>query len=200
MANVLLRNSIFTLGLFTVLSVGISKPAQAFFLVQEQSQEEIGGILNFEFVIPDNGHPYNLTSYLALSNASGSTFDLTTGVAEYFDVSIEGTHLGRYSCTDNPVGAIAMSCGGPNNLNTFAQYIWLEGDQVNDWVSDGLLNLTVDFGDGVDIRRGGNNPNTLVALIDFDDPSRTPRLPAPTAVLPVLGGLFSAAKRRQSHE
>ncbi|MFT6925206.1 MAG: hypothetical protein ACJAZP_000786 [Psychromonas sp.] len=94
--------------------------------------------------------------FITVASAPGSEFDLSTSSIEWFDLVIDGTTGGRYTCSGSVAGGINMGCGGATNKNTFSLALSFSslladfGIDIPAFLSDGALDITYATGAGVD--------------------------------------------------
>ena len=121
-------------------------------------------------------------------------------IDEYFDLEIDGFNVGRYACYD---------AVGITNLNGILSDEGCAFDQSFSFVEDfgldlaalingdGILTVSAIFSEAVELSPIGNN---LTVVLGYGVVTPPANVPTPAAVLPVFGGIFSAAMRKSRKE
>ncbi|AFY39405.1 hypothetical protein Lepto7376_3176 [[Leptolyngbya] sp. PCC 7376] len=120
-------------------------------------------------------------------------------LGEYFDLSVDDNIVGRYGCYVAPdiinlFGDIEEDgCSFDQEFSFVEDFALDIRDLIND---DGSLIVKAIFPGTVEIPSAGNN--LTVVLTTYG--AVVPAVPTPTAVLPLIGGLFSSAYRRSRNQ
>lgn len=122
-------------------------------------------------------------------------FDLDE-VGEYFDLEIDGNQVGRFGCYD-ALGIINLNGELNDEGCAFDQSFSLVNDFGLDLMAlineDGSFIVDAIFSDPVELSPIGNN---LTVVLSYGVAVPPTNVPAPAAVLPVLGSVLGAALRQ----